>query len=74
MTAMFPGIRGERRMFLMTQDKSCGHFFINLSAMVSDFPEYSFMCILFPNDGPVLKSSYEMPKRKFVIMLLLLSM
>lgn len=49
MTAMFPGIRGDCRMFLITQDKSFGHFSISMSVMVSDFLANSFTSAFPPN-------------------------
>ena len=56
MTAMLPGIRGERRMFLMTQDKSFGHLRNSLSTMASDLA-YSFIFTLVGNAVSVGKSS-----------------
>lgn len=50
MTAMFPGIRGDCRMFLITQDKSFGHVCISLSVMVSGFLAYS-STFVFPPSG-----------------------
>ena len=41
--AMLPGIRGDFWMFLITQDRFCGHFSINKSVIVSGLLVYSFI-------------------------------